>query len=189
MIRVALLDDHPAVRAGVQAILTKEHDLQLIGFAADEHALWSVLERTRPAIVVLDLHHPGRDGLALCIQIKRQPDPPAVLLYSAQASAALAVAAAVAGADAIVSKSSDAAILAEAIRTVARNPRPAPAISPQMKASAAARLDPADHAILAMRVAGDSPAEIAETLAVPEPAIAKRIAAIVSNLEHAESAA
>ncbi len=90
MIRVALLDDHPAVRAGLQAILANEHDLQLVGFAADEHALWPVLEGTRPAIIVLDLHHPGRDGLALCLQIKRQPDSPAVLLYSAQASAALA---------------------------------------------------------------------------------------------------
>ncbi len=189
MIRVAVLDDHPAVRAGVQAILARESDLRLVGFAADEHALWRLLEGTHPAIMVLDLHHPGRDGLALCLQIKRQSDPPAVLLYSARASAALTVAAAVAGADAVVNKSSDAATLVQAIRTVARRPRPTPAISPQMKANAAARLDPTDHAILAMRVAGDSPVEIAETLGVPEPAIANRIAAIVSNLERAESAA
>jgi len=113
MIRVAFLDDHTAVRAGVQAILAREADMQLVGFAAPEHTLWPLLERTHPAIVVVDLHHPGRDGLALCLQIKRQPDPPAVLLYSAQASA-LAVAAAVAGADAIVNKSAGAAILSKA---------------------------------------------------------------------------
>jgi DNA-binding NarL/FixJ family response regulator len=165
MIRVAFLDDHTAVRAGVQAILAREADMQLVGFAAHEHTLWPLLERTHPAIVVVDLHHPGRDGLALCLQIKRQPDPPAVLLYSAQASA-LAVAAAVAGADAIVNKSADAAILVKAIRAVAWTPRPTPAISPKMKATAAARLDPTDHAILAMRVAGDSPVEIAERLHV-----------------------
>jgi DNA-binding NarL/FixJ family response regulator len=64
---------NPAVRAGLQAILATEPDLQVVGFATDEHALWPVLERTRPAIVVLDLHHPGRDGLALCPQVKRQP--------------------------------------------------------------------------------------------------------------------
>jgi DNA-binding CsgD family transcriptional regulator len=72
---------------------------------------------------------------------------------------------------------------------VARNPGPIPAISPQMKANAAGILDPADHAILAMRVAGDSPVEIATTLGVPEPAIAKRIAAIVARLESLRSAA
>jgi hypothetical protein len=102
---------------------------------------------------------------------------------------ALVVAAAVAGADAIVSKSSAAATLVEAIRAVARNPRTIPRISPQMKADAAARLDPADHAILAMRVAGDSPVEIAATLGVPDTTIAHRIAAIVAKLEPLRSAA
>jgi DNA-binding NarL/FixJ family response regulator len=189
MIRVAFLDDHPAVRAGLQAILATEPDLRLAGSAAGEHELWPLLERTHPAVVILDLHHPGRDGLALCLQIKHQPDAPAVLLYSAYTPAALVVAAAVAGADAIVSKSSAAATLVEAIRAVARNPRTIPRISPQMKAEAAARLDPADHAILAMRVAGDSPVEIAATLGVPDATIAHRIAAIVAKLEPLRSAA
>jgi DNA-binding NarL/FixJ family response regulator len=188
-IRVALLDDHPAVRAGLEAILAPQPDLRLVGFAAGEHDLWPLLERTRPTVVVLDLHHPGRDGLALSLQIKRQPDPPAVVLYSAYTPADLIVAAAVAGADAIVSKSSAAAVLVEAIRTVARNPLTLPPVTPQMKANAAARLDPADHAILAMRVAGDSPVEIAATLGVPDAAVARRIAAIVSTLEPIRSAA
>ena len=192
MIRVAFLDDHPAVRAGLQAILATEPDLQVVGFAAGEHKLWPRLQRTHPAIVVLDLHHPGRDGLALFLRIKRQPDPPAVVLFSAYTPAALVVAAAVAGADAIVSKSSAATTLLEAIRTVARNPRTIPPITPQMKADAAARLDPADHAILAIRVAGDSPVEIAATLGVPDATIAHRIAAIVAivaKLEPLHSAA
>ncbi|MCW3065521.1 MAG: response regulator receiver protein [Solirubrobacterales bacterium] len=189
MICIAVLDDHPAVRAGLEAILAPQADLQLVGFAAGEHELWALLERTRPTVVVLDLHHPGRDGLALSLQIKRQPDPPAVVLYSAYTPADLMVAAAVAGADATVSKSSDAATLVEAIRAVARNPRTIPPITPRMKADAAARLDPADHAILAMRVAGDSPVEIAATLGVPDAAIARRIAAIVAALEPIRSAA
>jgi DNA-binding NarL/FixJ family response regulator len=189
MVRVAFLDDHPAVRAGLQAILATEPDPRLVGSAADEHELWPLLQRTHPAIVVLDLHHPGRDGLALCLRIKRQPDPPAVVLFSAYTAAALVVAAAVAGADAIVSKSSATTTLLEAIRTVARNPRTIPPITPQMKADAAARLDPTDHAILAMRVAGDSPVEIAAALGVPDATIAHRIAAIVAKLEPLRSAA
>jgi DNA-binding NarL/FixJ family response regulator len=115
--------------------------------------------------------------------IERQPVPPAVLVYAAHTPAALIVAAAVADADAIVSKSSASAVLVEAIRSLARDPHPMSAISPRMKADAAERLDPADHAILAMRVAGESPVEIAATLRVPEPAIAKRITAIIAKLE------
>jgi DNA-binding NarL/FixJ family response regulator len=58
-----------------------------------------------------------------------------------------------------------------------------------MKADAASRLDSADHAILAMRVAGDSPVEIAATLGFTDATIAHRIAAIVAKLEPLPSAA
>jgi DNA-binding NarL/FixJ family response regulator len=98
-----------------------------------------------------------------------QPYPPAVVLYSGYTTGALVVAAAVVGADAVVSKSSTAGSLVEAIRAVARNRRTIPRITPQMKAEAAARLDPADHAILAMRVAGESLVEIARRWVSPRP--------------------
>jgi hypothetical protein len=58
-----------------------------------------------------------------------------------------------------------------------------------MKAEAAARLDPADHAILAMRIAGESPVDIAATLGVPDARMADRIAAIVSVLDPARGVA
>src|SRR5437588_298111 len=118
MIGVAFLDDHPAVRAGLQAILATESDLRLVGSAAGEHELWPLLERTHPAVVILDLHHPGRDGLALCLQIKRKPDAPAVLLYSAYTPAPLIAAAAVAGAGATVRQARAATTLVQALRAL-----------------------------------------------------------------------
>jgi DNA-binding NarL/FixJ family response regulator len=154
-----------------------------------ELELWPLLKCTHPAVVVLDLHHPGRDGLALSLQIKSQPDPPAVLLYSARTPTRLTVAATVAGADAIINKSSTAVTLLTAIRAVARNGRTIAPISPHVKADAAARLDPADHAILAMRVVGVSPLEIAHTLGIPDTRITHRIAAIVAKLEPLQSPA
>src|SRR5690242_9062376 len=104
ILRVAVLDDHAAVRAGVAAILDPEPDIMWVGSAADEEELWPLLRRTRPTVVVLDVHHPGQDGLALCLQIKRDPLAPAVVLHSSAGTAELAVAAAVAGVDAVVSK-------------------------------------------------------------------------------------
>jgi DNA-binding NarL/FixJ family response regulator len=189
MIRVAFLDDHPAVRAGLQAIVAPEPDLQSVGFAADEEQFWPLLRRTRPAVVVLDVHHPGRDGLTLCLQIKRELRPPAVVLYSATAPAALLVAGTVAGADAVVSKSTASRDLLDAIRAVARAPHQLPSISRQLKTEAAARLDPADHAILAMRLVGDTLADIGDTLGRPVAAIADRITAIVAILAGASPAA
>src|SRR4051812_47052819 len=102
MIRVAFLDDHPAVRAGVEAILAPEPDMRFVGWAANEEQVWPLLGHTRPDVIVLDVHHPGRDGLALGLAIKRRLHAPAVVLYSATTSAALVVAAAVAGVNAVV---------------------------------------------------------------------------------------
>jgi DNA-binding NarL/FixJ family response regulator len=182
MIRVAVLDDHPAVRAGLHAILEPEPDLVAVGSAADEEEVWPLLRRAQPAVIVLDVHHPGRGGLELCLQIKSALQPPAVVLYSATTPASLVVAAAVAGADAVVGKSSSTLELLEAIRTVAHTPRPRPAVAAPQRAEAAAMLDPFDHAILAMRLAGDSPAAIAGTLSLPVAEIAERIGVIVSSL-------
>ncbi|MGH2920154.1 MAG: response regulator [Solirubrobacteraceae bacterium] len=184
MIRVAVLDDHPAVRAGVQAILAPQPDLIAVGSAADEEQVWPLLRRTRPDVIVLDVHHPGRDGLALCLDIKRRIQPPAIVLYPASMPDALLVAAVVAGADAVVAKSSSTGALLEAIREVARAPRTLP-ISHHMRVRAAARLDAADHAILAMRLAGDSGADIGAVLGLPPSEIAARIAAIVAALASA----
>jgi DNA-binding NarL/FixJ family response regulator len=168
--RVAVLDDHPAVRAGVAAILGPKPDLVLVGSAADEEELWPLLRRARPSVVVLDLHHPGRDGLTLCLQIKRGLHPPAVVLYSATTTPAeLVVAAAVAGADAVVRKSATARELVEAIRAAAEAPDA-----------------PADHAVLAMRLAGDSPAAIGAMLGLTVAAVADRIREIVARLMPAD---
>jgi DNA-binding NarL/FixJ family response regulator len=182
MIRVAVLDDHPAVRFGLQAILAPEADLLLVGSATNDEQVWPLLRDTRPDVIVLDEHHPGRDGLALCLEIKRRRRPPAVVIYSATTPAVLVVAAAVAGVDAVVAKSSSNRALLEAIRAVAIPPRPLPLVTPPMKAEAASRLDPSDHAILAMRLAGHTLADIGDTLWLPVPTVADRIAAIVATL-------
>ena len=145
--------------------------------------LWPLLRQTQPDVVLLDLHHAGRDGLRISLQIMRRPDAPAVVLYSATTDDATVVAAALAGAGAVVSKASSPGSLLEAIRTVARAPRSLPPVSLRMRAEAAARLDPADRPILVMRLAGYPPAEIGETLRLPVRAVRDRLAAIIARLE------
>jgi DNA-binding NarL/FixJ family response regulator len=181
-VRVALLDDHPAVRTGLTAILEQQTDVVMIGTAASEHELWPVLRRERPDVVVLDLHHPGRDGLALCLRIKRAPDAPRVVLYSASAVAELLVPATLAGADAIVDKSSPADDLVSAIRSVASGERTLAPIPPWTQARAAAELDPAQRPLFAMRLAGTSTRDIGATLNLTPGELARRTAAMVSRL-------
>ena len=95
-IRVAVLDDHAAVRAGLQAILGSAPDMVPVGSASSEEELYRLLQHTDPAVLILDVHHPGLHGLALSLRLKRRSarrDHP----NSGRGGQLLTVAAAVAG--------------------------------------------------------------------------------------------
>ena len=98
-IRIAVLEAHPAIRAGFEAIVGPEPDLELVGCAAEEAELCPLLDRTNPQIVVLDA---GPAVLDLCFALKRRGIAAAVVLYVPSLDDALAVGAAVAGAGAVV---------------------------------------------------------------------------------------
>jgi DNA-binding NarL/FixJ family response regulator len=119
------------------------------------------------------------------VRLKRRSARPRIVLYSGRGGPLLTVAAAVAGVDAVVTKSDTERALLEAIRGA----NPLPAVSLRTQRRAAARIDPADHAILAMRLAGTSWTEIAATLRQPAAAIAERAAAIVIQLTAAGTTA
>ena len=54
-VRIVLVDDHAILRQGLRALLDREHDLQVIGEAGSAREALAVVERTRPAIVLLDM--------------------------------------------------------------------------------------------------------------------------------------
>jgi DNA-binding NarL/FixJ family response regulator len=181
-IRVAVLDDHAAVRAGLEAIVGSAPGMVSVGSARGEAELYRLLQRTDPSVLVLDVHHPGLHGLALSLRLKRRSARPRIVLYSGRGGQLLTVAAAVAGVDAVVTKSDTERALLEAIRATGRSAHALPEVSLRARARAAARIDPADRPILAMRLAGTSWAEIAATLQQPVAAVAERAAAIVIDL-------
>ena len=84
-----------------------------------------------------------------------------VVIYAAGPHAA--VAAHFAGAYALVDRRADPRVLVEAVVAAGGGERRLPLLSAAMRRRAAAALEPADRAILAMRLAGTSRAETAET--------------------------
>lgn len=182
MIRVVTLDRHPAVHAGVAAVLHGEPDLVHVGAAADRFELWPLLDRTHPDVVLVD-DAPG--GLELCLRITRRASAPRVVLYTAGRSADAIVPAMLAGVDAIVAKTAPVRELLETIRRAARDGASLPALPPQVQSRAARRLESEDRAIFAMRLAGTAPAEIAETLGIRRSELGGRITAILSRLSPA----
>jgi two-component system OmpR family response regulator len=51
-----------------------------VSTAADGKAMWSLLERQRVDLVVLDIMLPGEDGLVLCRQLRASSDLPVIML-------------------------------------------------------------------------------------------------------------
>src|SRR3954452_8161484 len=154
MIRLALLDDHPAVLVGLRRFIEQEPDLVLVGAAPTAPELARQLGDRRADVLVVDHDVARSDGLAQCRRIKDRPQPPGVIIYSAFAGQTLALPARVAHADAVVDKSGPVSSLLAAIRTVARGGTMLPAVPRPSYDAATARLDGEDLPVFAMLLGG-----------------------------------
>lgn len=182
MIRVVVVDDHPAVRAGLMTVLRAEPGIVPVGEASTAAELWPQLQRTAPDVVLADYHLPDGDGLHLCRRVKAKVPAPAVVVYSAYVDASLVVPARLAGADGLVHKSAPALELYEALRTVAGGGRVLPDVSREMLEQASSRVDPEDLPVLGMMVDGASPAEVAGALRVEAEEVNRRVDRLLSRL-------
>ena len=61
-VTVLLCDDHPVVRLGLRALLDSQHDIVVVGEAADGAAALVAISRLNPQVVLMDLRMPGMDG-------------------------------------------------------------------------------------------------------------------------------
>jgi DNA-binding NarL/FixJ family response regulator len=182
VIRIALLDDHPAVLAGLQRLVEAEPGLSLLAAVETEEALWRRLDRTWPEVVVSDYDLARGDGLALCQRLKERPRPPAVVIYSAYAGPALALAARIAGADAVVDKGAPVGDLLATIRATGNGPTAMPELPCEVRQAAMARLDDDDVAVAAMLLAGSSHEGIAEALRIERGEVIQSARRIVSRV-------
>ena len=63
MIRVLLADDQALVRGGFRALLDAQHDIEVVGEAADGEEAVQLAATHRPDVVLMDIRMPGVDGL------------------------------------------------------------------------------------------------------------------------------
>lgn len=165
MIRVAVVDDHPALRAGLHTVLDAEPHIVFVGESngAEEH-VWPMLNLVRPDVLLLDYHLPRGDGLQLCYRIKQRVPAPRVIIFTAYASPTLALPATLARADGILAKGASARDLFSAIRLAYAGENLLPPISAKVLEEAAGELLGDDRALVGMLLDGASEAEVAQTL-------------------------
>jgi DNA-binding NarL/FixJ family response regulator len=71
-LRVAIIDDHPVVRAGIRAILAAMAGLHVVAEGATGRDALSVTREHAPDVLVLDVNLPDMNGLEVTRSLRRQ---------------------------------------------------------------------------------------------------------------------
>lgn len=79
--KVLIADDHPVVRHGLKQILATDADMTVVGEAKNGNEAMELARRLEWDVAVLDYSMPGRSGLELLAEIKREfPQRPVLVL-------------------------------------------------------------------------------------------------------------
>ena len=151
--------------------------------AGRDDGLLDVVSQIRPDVVVLDYALGADDGLTMCFCVKQQNSPPAVVLYSAYVDRVFTVPAAIAQADATVSKSAPVGELLSAIRDVASGELRRPALDNELIEAASARLVTDDLPIAAMLLSATPVGDIATIVDTSVADVRRRALRIIGRLQ------
>ena len=86
---VLIADDHPIFRRGLCDILAGDPTLRLVGEAGDGEEAWRLIQKLRPAVVVLDIHMPKRSGIELGRLVSQQRLPVELIMLTMDAEEGL----------------------------------------------------------------------------------------------------
>lgn len=117
--RVLIVDDHPIFRAGLKEVLAKQPNVK-IGEADDGHKALAMARKQRWDVVVLDITMPGKDGLEVLQELRRERPRLPILVLSAHPEDQLALRLLRAGASGYLTKDKAADVLHEALGKVLR---------------------------------------------------------------------
>jgi DNA-binding NarL/FixJ family response regulator len=123
MIRVLATDDHSILRAGVTALLEREHDITVVGEAASADRAVVKARALQPDVILLDVVMPRRSGFDILPDLQRVAPEAGVIMLSMQTDPSSVRQGLIAGAAAYVAKHAPHTHLLDAIRQVAAGSR------------------------------------------------------------------
>jgi DNA-binding NarL/FixJ family response regulator len=71
-IRVMLVDDHPAFRKGLSALLDSQPDLEVVAEAGDGCQAIDLFRQNKPDVLLMDLRLPGMGGVEVILAIRKE---------------------------------------------------------------------------------------------------------------------
>ncbi|HEU5098700.1 MAG TPA: response regulator transcription factor [Roseiflexaceae bacterium] len=201
-IRVLIVDDQSLIRVGIQTLLSRKPDIQVVGQAADGEEALRQVAALDPDIVLMDIRMPGMDGVEATRQLVARNTRAGIIILTTFQDDANVFSALAAGARGYLLKDTDHKQLAEAIRAVAagralippditaqvlrefsRLAAPQPAPRPALNDERLALLTDRELAILRMLGGGRTNQEISTRLAISVGTVKNHISAILSKLD------
>ena len=82
-IKLLIVDDHPVVRDGLQAILNTQPDFEVVGEAGNGRQAITLVTTLNPDVVLLDLEMPEMDGVETLQRIRATHPEARVIVFTA----------------------------------------------------------------------------------------------------------
>jgi two-component system NarL family response regulator len=183
-IRLLVVDDHPAFRAGLIALLDSEPDIKVVAEAGDGHVAIETFRRERPDLALMDLRLPGVSGVEAILAIRKEfPDARIIVLttYDCDEDIFRAVQS---GALSYLLKDATKEEIAGAIRAVYSGQ---PALSSALATRLAVRLrrpelTPRETEVLNLLTRGRSNKEIGSALFISEETVKSHLKTLFAKL-------
>ncbi len=116
--RILIMDDHPVVRQGLKQILAADPKLSVVGEAKNGNEALELARKFEWDIAIMDFSMPGKSGLELLKEIKREHPRRPVLVLSIYPEEVHAMRVLKAGGSGYLNKASACEELAVAIRKI-----------------------------------------------------------------------
>ncbi len=194
-IRVMLVDDHEVVRRGLQSILDRNPELQVVGEAESVASALRECGIVHPDVVVMDLRLPDGSGVTACRDIRATYPDVKVLILTSHADEDALFSAVLAGAAGYVLKDLDTVGIQRAIITVGRggsllDPQMTTRLLERMRQGSAqhpaddqfATLTPQEDRILDMIGDGMTNRQIADRLSLSEKTVKNYVSELYAKL-------
>lgn len=68
---VFIVDDHYMVIEGIRSLLQSEEDIEWLGHATNAASCLSFLKQQQPAVILMDINLPDKNGIELCKEVKQ----------------------------------------------------------------------------------------------------------------------
>jgi DNA-binding NarL/FixJ family response regulator len=175
IVKVAIVDDHAIVRAGLKQFLSEMVDLRVVGEAASGREAIDLVRNTEIDVLIMDLSMPGQSGIDALAMIRAKAPDVGILILSGYPEEQYAVNLIRQGASGYLNKECEPMEIVNAIRTIALGRR---YISPSVAELIAQQLNrkegTAAHDLLSERefqvflklAKGETAGEIAQALSL-----------------------